>query len=126
MLRNGTTTALVFGTVHAHSADAIFEAAGDLVDGFFFGNDIVDAYRFAGLEPHAHLRDPELRYTTGGRGVASFGLELVAAGFTPEQALLAATREAARVLDSDTLGVLQPGSVADFLVLSANFGNERL
>jgi len=27
MLRNGTTTALVFGTVHPHSADAIFEAA---------------------------------------------------------------------------------------------------
>ena len=27
LLKNGTTTALVFGTVHAHSADAIFEAA---------------------------------------------------------------------------------------------------
>lgn len=27
LLRNGTTTALVFGTVHRHSADAIFEAA---------------------------------------------------------------------------------------------------
>ncbi len=27
LLRNGTTTALVFGTVHPHSADAIFEAA---------------------------------------------------------------------------------------------------
>ncbi len=27
MLANGTTTALVFGTVHPHSADAIFEAA---------------------------------------------------------------------------------------------------
>ena len=27
LLRNGTTTALVFGTVHAHSADAIFEVA---------------------------------------------------------------------------------------------------
>jgi len=27
LLRNGTTTALVFGTVHAHSADVIFEAA---------------------------------------------------------------------------------------------------
>ena len=27
MLANGTTTALVFGTVHAHSADAIFEVA---------------------------------------------------------------------------------------------------
>ena len=29
MLANGTTTALVFGTVHPHSADAIFEAAAD-------------------------------------------------------------------------------------------------
>ena len=28
LLRNGTTTALVFGTVHAHSADAILQAAG--------------------------------------------------------------------------------------------------
>jgi guanine deaminase len=27
LLQNGTTTALVFGTVHAHSADALFEAA---------------------------------------------------------------------------------------------------
>lgn len=27
LIANGTTTALVFGTVHAHSADAIFEAA---------------------------------------------------------------------------------------------------
>ena len=27
LLRNGTTSALVFGTVHAHSADAIFEVA---------------------------------------------------------------------------------------------------
>lgn len=27
LLNNGTTTALVFGTVHSHSADAIFEAA---------------------------------------------------------------------------------------------------
>jgi len=27
LLKNGTTTALVFGTVHAHSADAIFKAA---------------------------------------------------------------------------------------------------
>ena len=28
LLKNGTTTALVFGTVHPHSADAIFAAAG--------------------------------------------------------------------------------------------------
>ena len=45
---------------------------------------------------------------------------LVAAGLSPEEALLAATREAARILNSDTLGVLQAGAVADFLVLSAN------
>ena len=45
---------------------------------------------------------------------------LVAAGLSTEEALLAATREAAWVLDSDTLGVLRPGAVADFLVLSAD------
>jgi len=45
---------------------------------------------------------------------------LVAAGLSAEDALLAATREAARVLDSDTVGVLRAGAVADFLVLSAN------
>jgi len=45
---------------------------------------------------------------------------LVAAGLSNEQALLAATREAARVLGSDSLGVLQPGAAADFLVLTAD------
>jgi imidazolonepropionase-like amidohydrolase len=45
---------------------------------------------------------------------------LVAAGLSTEEALLAATREAARILNSDTLGVLRPGAVADFLVLSAD------
>jgi len=45
---------------------------------------------------------------------------LVAAGLTPDQALLAATRDAARLLAADSLGVLRPGAVADFVVLRAD------
>lgn len=33
-----------------------------LVLGFYFGNDLLDAHRFAGLERWAELRDPELAY----------------------------------------------------------------
>ncbi|MDH3495850.1 MAG: amidohydrolase family protein [Gemmatimonadota bacterium] len=43
---------------------------------------------------------------------------LVAADLTTEQALLAATRDAARLLGADSIGVLRPGAVADFLVLT--------
>jgi len=42
---------------------------------------------------------------------------LVAAGLTPEQALMAATRDAARLLAADSIGVLRAGAVADFVVL---------
>jgi imidazolonepropionase-like amidohydrolase len=45
---------------------------------------------------------------------------LVAAGFTPIEALTAATRHAAQVLDADSLGVLVPGKVADLVVLNRN------
>jgi imidazolonepropionase-like amidohydrolase len=46
---------------------------------------------------------------------------LVGAGLSPKDALLAATREPARLLGAaDTLGVLQPGAVADFVVLTAD------
>lgn len=45
---------------------------------------------------------------------------LVAAGLTPEQALLAGTRDAARLLRADSLGTLTRGHVADFVVLSGN------
>lgn len=55
---------------------------------------------------------------------------LVAAGLTTEEALLAATRDAARALSQDTLGVLLPGYAADFVVLTAdplaNITNTRL
>ncbi|MGH2368512.1 MAG: amidohydrolase family protein [Chloroflexota bacterium] len=46
---------------------------------------------------------------------------LVAHGLTPAQALLAATRDAAAVLDwSDRLGTLAPGKLADYIVLDAD------
>jgi imidazolonepropionase-like amidohydrolase len=45
---------------------------------------------------------------------------MVAAGMTPAQALVAATRTAAEVLGLDRSGVLAAGSNADFVVLDAN------
>lgn len=43
---------------------------------------------------------------------------LVAAGFTPIEALTAATRHAAQVIDADSIGLLVPGKVADLVVLN--------
>jgi imidazolonepropionase-like amidohydrolase len=46
---------------------------------------------------------------------------LVGAGLSPKEALLAATRETARLLGAaDTLGVVGPGAVADFVVLGGD------
>jgi imidazolonepropionase-like amidohydrolase len=45
---------------------------------------------------------------------------LVRAGFLPRDALLAATGNAARFLQTDSVGVLRAGAVADFVVLDAN------
>jgi imidazolonepropionase-like amidohydrolase len=46
---------------------------------------------------------------------------LVFAGLSPQDALLSATREPARLLGAaDTLGVVRPGGVADFVVLTAD------
>lgn len=45
---------------------------------------------------------------------------LVQAGVPPEDALLAATRNAASLIGADSIGTLAPGRVADMLVLSKN------
>lgn len=45
---------------------------------------------------------------------------MVEAGLTPLQALVAATGDAARVMELDTLGTLEPGKWADLVVLNAN------
>jgi len=46
--------------------------------------------------------------------------DMVAAGMTPKQALVAATKTAAEMLKLDRLGTLAPGKSADFIVLNAN------
>lgn len=43
---------------------------------------------------------------------------LVAAGFTPLEAISAATRRGAQVLGADSLGMVAPGRVADLVILS--------
>lgn len=45
---------------------------------------------------------------------------LVRAGLDPARALLAATRDAAGLMGADSIGVIRPGGVADFVVLYAN------
>jgi imidazolonepropionase-like amidohydrolase len=45
---------------------------------------------------------------------------LVHAGLSPSQSLIAATHAAAELLHADSIGVLRPGAVADFVVLSAS------
>ncbi len=45
---------------------------------------------------------------------------LVRAGLEPADALLAATRNAAGLVNADSIGVLTAGAVADFLILNAN------
>jgi len=45
---------------------------------------------------------------------------MVAAGMTPAEVLVAATRNSAKILGLDDLGLVAPGKSADFLVLDAN------
>jgi len=61
-----------------------------------------DSNRWIGLTAHIELEN------------------FVAAGFTPAEALGAATRTAAEVLRLDQLGTVAPGKSADFIVLDAN------
>jgi imidazolonepropionase-like amidohydrolase len=46
--------------------------------------------------------------------------DMVAAGMTPAQVIVTATRNAAQVLRFDDLGTVAPGKSADFIVLDAN------
>jgi imidazolonepropionase-like amidohydrolase len=45
---------------------------------------------------------------------------MVAAGFTPMEMIVAATRDSANVLGLEQLGMVAPGKSADFIVLAAN------
>lgn len=70
---------------------------------FMTGTDLSNPYVFPGASLHEELRN------------------LVAAGFSPLEALQAATRHPARYLQAmDSLGAVAPGMVADLVVLDAN------
>jgi len=45
---------------------------------------------------------------------------MVAAGFTPMEMIVAATRDSAQILKLDQLGMVATGKSADFIVLEAN------
>jgi imidazolonepropionase-like amidohydrolase len=61
-----------------------------------------DSNRWIGLTAHMELEN------------------FVAAGFTPAEAIVAATRDAAEVLRLNQLGTVAAGKSADFIVLDAN------
>jgi imidazolonepropionase-like amidohydrolase len=46
--------------------------------------------------------------------------DMVAAGMTPAQVIVAATRNAAAFLQLEDTGTVETGKIADFLVLDAN------
>jgi imidazolonepropionase-like amidohydrolase len=45
---------------------------------------------------------------------------MVAAGMTPAEVIVASTRTSAEMLRLDDVGTLEPGKRADFIVLNAN------
>ena len=102
LLRNGTTTALVFGTVHPHSADAIFEAAESQGMRLVAGKVLMDSNC-----PEALRDDPESAYADSkalierwhGRGRLGYAITpRFALTSSPEQ-LAAAGRLAAEYPD---------------------------
>ena len=102
LLRNGTTTALVFGTVHAHSADAIFEAAEAKNMRLIAGKVLMDTHCPAELRD-----DPESAYADSkaliekwhGRGRLGYAITPRFALTSSEEQLSAAGRLAAEYPD---------------------------
>ena len=102
LMRNGTTTALVFGTVHAHSADAIFEAAEARNMRLIAGKVLMDKNC-----PEALRDDPESAYTESkalierwhGKGRLGYAITPRFALTSSEEQLAAAGRLAAEYPD---------------------------
>jgi len=65
----------------------------------------------------------KIAFGTDGREMYEVFIELenmVAAGMTPAEVIVAATRTSAELLQLDDVGTLEPGKIADFIVLDAN------
>jgi imidazolonepropionase-like amidohydrolase len=82
-------------------------------------NLFVRRFRAAGGIIAAGSNAPEMLMAPGA-GLHAELQQLVSAGLSTKDALLAATRDAAQLVASDSLGTIQAGAVADFLVLTAD------
>jgi imidazolonepropionase-like amidohydrolase len=85
------------------------------------------AQAFYGIQARnlAKLNAAGVRMTMGTDGNRPWGpheemLDMVMAGMTPTQVIVAATRNSAEFLQLKDTGTLQPGKSADFIVLDAN------
>jgi imidazolonepropionase-like amidohydrolase len=90
-------------------------------------NDRAVAQTFFGIQARnlARLNAAGARITLGTDGNRAWGAheemqDMVAAGMTPMQVIVAATRNSAEFLRMTDAGTLQPGKSADFIVLDAN------
>ena len=86
-----------------------------------------EAQAFFGIQARnlAKLNAAGVRIVMGTDGNSAWGpheemADMVAAGMTPAQVLVAATRNSAEFLRLADAGTLQPGKSADFIVLDAN------
>jgi imidazolonepropionase-like amidohydrolase len=85
------------------------------------------AQAFFGIQARnlAKLNAAGVRITLGTDGNRPWGahdemLDMVVAGMTPMQVIVAATRNSAEFLHLADVGTLEPGKSADFIVLDAN------
>jgi imidazolonepropionase-like amidohydrolase len=83
--------------------------------------------QFYGIQARnlARLNAAGARITVGTDGNRAWGaheemLDMVAAGMTPMQVIVAATRNSAEFMRLADTGTLEPGKSADFIVLDAN------
>ncbi|MQA90969.1 MAG: amidohydrolase family protein [Gemmatimonas sp.] len=86
-----------------------------------------DAQEAFGIQARnlARLNDAGVRIAFGTDGSTPWShhlemADMVAAGMTPAEVIVAATRTSAELLQIDEVGTLEPGKSADFLVLDAN------
>ena len=91
--------------------------------------DVRKAQEFFGIQARnlAKLNAAGVRIAFGTDSSATIGwaahqelTDMVAAGMTPAQVIVAATRTAAELVKVDQLGTIAPGKSADFMVLDAN------